>query len=168
MPNRQTQNAPAPEPLELRLLRDILDQHGTPLRCQRRQCRRSRHCSGPAFRPADPIDADEWLPPCALRATPALRRRFLAWAANILPSLADRTAPGTWPEDTQAANHLRQALTIVQRIHTRPGPNPDSERATLAAWHATDPDPETTALCRRIWCHTKVPTRPQANSGAAP
>lgn len=133
MPNRQIAESPAPEPLELRLLRDILDEQRTPLLCPRRQCRRSRHCSGTAQCPADPINADEWLPPCALRAAPELRRRFLAWAADILPPLADRTAPGTWPDDREAANHLRQALAIVERIHTRPGPHPQSERTALAA-----------------------------------
>lgn len=168
MPNRQISESPAPEPLELRLLRDILDEHRTPLPCPRRQCRRSRHCSGTAHRPADPINADEWLPPCALRATPELRRRFVAWAADILPALDDRTAPGPWPDDREAANHLRQALAIVERIHTRPGPHPQSERTALAAWYATDPDPETTVLCRRIWRNTKALTRLRANSGAAP
>lgn len=166
MPNRQFSESPAPEPLEMRLLRDILDEHRTPLLCPRRQCRRSRHCSGTAHRPADPINADEWLPPCALRATPELRRRFLDWAADILPPLDDRAAPGTWPDDKQASNHLRQALAIVERIHTRPGPHPQSERTALAAWHAADPDPETTALCRRIWRNTKALTRLRANSGA--
>ncbi|MGC4407323.1 hypothetical protein D4A92_17800 [Rhizobium rosettiformans] len=168
MPNRQIAESPAPEPLELRLLRDILDEHRTPLLCPRRQCRRSRHCSGTAHRPADPINADEWLPPCALRAAPELRRRFLTWAADILPPLADRTAPGTWPDDREAANHLRQALAIVERIHTRLGPHPQSERTALTAWYATDPEPETTALCRRMWRNTKMLKRPRTNSGAAP
>lgn len=166
MPNRQISEAPAPEPLQLRLLRDILDEHRIPLGCPRRQCRRSWHCSGTAHRPADPINADEWLPPCGLHVPSELRRRFLAWAADILPPLADRTAPGTWPDDRETANHLRQALAIVERIRTRPGPHPQSEPTALAAWYATDPDPEATALCRRIWRNTKALARLRANSGA--
>ncbi len=168
MPNRQTLDAPAPEPLELRLLRDTLDEHAIPLRCPRRQCRRSRHCSGAARRPAQPLNEGEWLPACALHAKPEARRQFLAWAAGILPPLAERTAPGTWPDDREAANHLRQALAIVERIHTRPGPHPESERTAFAAWAASDPNPQLSAVCRRIWRHTKRETNPRANPGSAP
>lgn len=164
MPDPRT---PAPEPLELRLLRDTFDERGIPLRCPRRQCRRSRHCSGAAHLPADPLTADERLPPCALRAKPEARRQFLAMARDLLPPLDDSTAPGTWPDDREAANHLRQALAIVERIHTRPGPHPESERTALAAWAASDPNPQLSAICRRIWRHTKRETKPRANPGSA-
>lgn len=168
MPNRQTLDAPVPEPLELRLLRDTFDERGIPLRCPRRQCRRSRHCSGTAHRPADPLNEGEWLPDCALHAKPEARRQFLAMASDLLPPLDDSTAPGTWPDDKEAANNLRQALAIVERIHTRPGPHPESERTALAAWAASDPNPQLSAVCRRIWRHTKVETKPRANPGSAP
>ncbi len=164
MPDPQTRDCPAAEPLTLRLLRDTFDERGTPLRCPRRQCRRSRHCSGAALRPADPLNADERLPVCALHAKPEARRQFLAMAADLLPPLDDST-PRVWPDDREAANHLRQALAIVWYIHTRPGPHPASERTALAAWQATDPAPEVTALCRRIWRHAKVEKRPVAKSG---
>jgi hypothetical protein len=167
MPDRQTRDNPLPEPLELRLLRDTFDQRGLPLRCPRRQCRRSRHCSGAALRPAEPLNPGEALPPCALHAKPEARRQFLAMAADLLPPLADSTAPGAWPDDREAANHLRQALAIVEQIHTRPGPHPQSERTALAAWHATDPAAEITALCRRIWRHSKPEQRPSAPTGTA-
>lgn len=168
MPDRETRDIPAPEPLTLRLLRDTFDQRGFPLRCPRRQCRRSRYCSGPALRPADPLNPDEKLPPCALQAKPEARRQFRALAADLLPPLDDSTAPGTWPEDREAANHLRQAMAIVKRIHTRPGPHPDSEKSALAAWHASDPDPDVTALCDRIWRNPQSDWRPEAMPRAAP
>ncbi|MBC2773367.1 hypothetical protein H6M51_10860 [Rhizobium sp. AQ_MP] len=167
MPDRQTRDTPGPEPLTLRLLRETFDKRGLPRRCPRRQCRRSRYCSGPALRPNDPLNADERLPPCALRAKPEARRQFQALAADLLPPLDDSTAPGTWPEDREAANHLRQALAIVARIHTRPGPHPASERAALAAWHASDPAPEVTALCDRLWRQPEPEKRPAANPPAA-
>jgi len=167
MPDRETQDAPVPEPLTLRLLRDTFDKRGLPLRCPRRQCRRSRYCSGPALRPSDPLNADERLPPCALKAKPEARRQFQALAADLLPPLDDSTAPGTWPEDREAANHLRQALAIVKRIHTRPGPHPEREKRALAAWHASDPNREATAFCDRIWRHSKVEKRPAAISPTA-
>ena len=165
MPDPKT--TPAPEPLTLRLLRDTLDHRGIPRRCSRRQCRRSRHCSGAALRPVDPITADERLPPCALGVKPEQRRQFLAAAADILPPLDHSTAPGTWPDDTEAANHLRQALAIVKRIHSRPGPHPESEAEALAAWHATDPAPDVTALHDRVWRHTKPEKRPAASPGTS-
>lgn len=168
MPNRQTLDAPAPEPLELRLLRDTLDEHGIPLRCARRQCRRSRHCSGTARRPAQPLNEGEWLPDCALHAKLEARQQFIAMAQDLLPPLDDSTAPGIWPDDREAANHLRQALAIVERIHTRPGPHPESERTALAAWAASEPNPQLSAVCRRIWRHTKVETNSRANPGSAP
>lgn len=168
MPDRQTTKAPVPEPLTLRLLRDTFDKHGIPRRCPRRQCRRSRHCSGAALSTAAQINADERLPPCALNAEPERRRQFLTWAADVLPPLDDSTVPGAWPDDTEAANHLRQALAIVARIHSRPGPHPESEAKALAAWHATDPDPEVTALCHRIWRHAKVENRSAATSSGVP
>ena len=168
MPDRQTRDTPAPEPLTLRLLRETLDKRGLPLLCPRRQCRRSRYCSGPALRPADPLNANEKLPPCALRAKPEARRQFQALAADLLPPLDDCTAPGTWPEDREAANHLRQALAIVARIHTRPGPHPASERTALAAWHATDPDPDVTAFCDSIWRNPETGRQPDATPRTAP
>ncbi|NBB53425.1 hypothetical protein GVN24_34675 [Rhizobium sp. CRIBSB] len=167
MPDRQTRENPLPEPLEIRLLRDTFDQRGLPLRCPRRQCRRSRYCSGPALRPAQPLNPGEALPPCALQAKPEARRQFLAMAVDLLPPLNDSTAPGTWPDDREAANHLRQALAIVEQIHARPGPHPQSERTALAAWYATDPAPEITALCRRIWRHARVDKHRRGHSGAA-
>jgi hypothetical protein len=168
MPDRQTRDNPLTEPLEIRLLRDTFDQRGFPLRCPRRQCRRSRYCSGPALRPAEPLNADERLPSCALQAKPEAHRQFRALAADLLPPLDDSTAPGTWPEDREAANHLRQAMAIVKRIHTRPGPHPDSEKRALAAWHATDPDPDLTALCDRIWRNPQSDWRPEAMPRTAP
>lgn len=169
MPDPKPTEVPAPEPLTLRLLRDTLDERGIPLRCcPRRQCRRSRHCSGRALRPVDPLDADERLPTCALRAKPQARRQFLASAADILTPLDDSTAPGAWPDDEEAANHIRQALAIVKRIRSRPGPHPASEATALAAWHATDPAPDLTALCDRLWRHTRTEKRRRGTSGTAP
>ena len=159
---------PAPEPLTLRLLRDIFDKRGIPRRCPRRQCRRSRHCSGRALSPVDPLTPDERLPPCAFRAKPEARRQFIAMARDLLPPLDGSATLGTWPDDREAANHLRQAIAIVERIHSRPGPHPDSEGTALAAWHATDPAPELTALCRRIWRQPKAEKRPTASPDAAP
>jgi hypothetical protein len=149
------------------MLRDTLDEDGTPLRCPRRQCRRSRHCSGAAYRPAAPLNPEERLPHCVLHAKPEVRQQFLAWAADLLPPLDDSTGPGAWPDDQEAANHLRLSLAIVERIHTRPGPHSDSERTALAAWAATDPAPETSATYRRLWRHTKVEKHRRKPSGAA-
>ncbi len=167
MPDRETQNAPVPEPLTLRLLRASLDKGGTPLHCPRRQCRRSRHCSGAARRPAEPLTPEEWLPPCFVEADPAARRLSLDMAGRTLPPLEDIREPRAWPTDVQTATHLRVQLAIMQRIHARPGPHPDHERAALAAWQATDPDPEATAHCRRLWRHSKPGKRPAAKAGAA-
>jgi hypothetical protein len=165
MPTPQTPDTPAPEPLALRLMRDTFDQRGIPLYCPRRQCRRSRHCGGPVHRPQQPLTSGERLPGCTLEARPEARRQFLDMAGEVLQPFNDSTAPGTWPEDRQAANHLRRAMAIVARIHTRPGPHPDSERAALAAWQAADPDPELTTACVRLWRHTSVekptPARPE-------
>jgi hypothetical protein len=149
-------------------LRDTLNEHGIPLRCPRRQCRRSRHCSGAARRPAQPLNEGEWLPAFVIHAKPEARQQFIAMARDLLPPLDGSTAPGTWPDDREAANHLRHALAIVERIHTRPGPHPESERTALAAWAASDPNPQLSAVCRRIWRHTKRETNSRANPGSAP
>jgi len=166
MPDRETQNAPAPEPLTLRLLRDTFDERGIPLRCPRRQCRRSRHCGGAARRPAAPLNADQRLPPCALHAKPESHRQVLAWTADLLAPLDESTAPGTWPADAETANHLRLALVIMEQIHTRPGPHRESERTALAAWQKTDPSPEITASLRRFWRHSGAKTGISAKQDA--
>ncbi len=82
---------------------------------------------------------------------------------DIEPHVAPSTEPRQWPEDTKATAQLRLALAMLHRIHARPGPHPEHERTALADWHATDPNPHTTALYRLAWHHSK-PEKPNAAS----
>ncbi|WP_133253005.1 hypothetical protein [Rhizobium wuzhouense] len=167
MPDHQTTEAPVPEPLELRLLRDLLDEHATPLRCPRRQCRRSRHCSGQAPRAHLPLASGVSLPPCAAKAKPIVHQELRDMAGQLHPHVSPGIEPRQWPEDAEAAAKLRLALARLHRIHTRPGPHPEHERAALAAWAASDPNPQATALYRCGWHHIKPEKRPSASPGTA-
>ncbi|MGQ2970338.1 MAG: hypothetical protein ACT6RF_16465 [Allorhizobium sp.] len=168
MPEAKTADDPKPEPLDLRLLRDVLDEHAVPLTCRRRQCRRNRHCSGEAQRADRPLASGAGLPPCAAKAKPEAHPLLQTMLGDIEPHVGSSTEPRQWPEDTKAAAQLRLALAMLHRIHTRPGPHPQSERTALAAWQATDPDPHTTTLYRLAWHHSK-PEKPNvASPGTAP
>jgi len=168
MPDPTTTDDPTAEPLELRLLRDILTEHGTPLICRRRQCRRNRHCSGQAQRADPPLASGECLPPCVAHARPGKRLEILTLAGQLRPHMSPSTEPRQWPEDKQAVSQLRLALAMIHRIHTRPGLHPEHERTALADWQATDPDRQASALYRRAWRHGKPCKRPSAKTGTAP
>ena len=163
MPEPKTADDPSTEPLDLRLLRDVLDEHAIPLTCRRRQCRRNRHCCGKPQRADRPLASGAGLPPCAAKAKPEAHRLLQTMLGQLQPHVAPSTKPRHWPEDTKAAARLRLALAILHRIHARPGPHPEQERTALAAWQATDPDPHTTALYRLAWHHSK-PEKPHAAS----
>lgn len=166
MPNRQTTEAPAPEPLDLRLLRDVLDEHAIPLDCRRRQCRRNRHCCGEAHLADQPLTPGEALPPCVAKAKAEARRQLQTMADGLRPPVDRSPEPRHWPEDHEAADRLRTTLAMIHRIHTRPGPHPEHERAALAAWAASDPNPQRSTLCRLAWHHGKPEKRPSASTGA--
>ncbi|SIQ93425.1 hypothetical protein SAMN05880561_10661 [Rhizobium sp. RU33A] len=168
MPDSKTTDDPKTEPLDLRLLRDVLDEHGIPLDCWRRQCRRNRHCSGEAQRADQPLTPGEALPPCVAKAKAEARRQLQTMADGLRPPVDRSPEPRQWPDDHEAADRLRTTLAIIHRIHTRPGPHPEHERAAIAAWAASDPNPQLSAVCRRIWRHTKGETKPRANPGSAP
>jgi hypothetical protein len=159
MPDHQTTQAPIPEPLELRLLRDLFAEQGFPLLCRRRHCRRIRHCSGAAHRAEQSPTSDLWLPACVQHARPEARREFLDFAGPVRETLGDSTGPRQWPDDEAAAAQLRVALARLHRIHTRPGLHPENERAALAAWRATDPQPDVSDQYRRAWHRIKARKR---------
>ncbi|QEE43966.1 hypothetical protein FVA81_04765 [Rhizobium sp. WL3] len=167
MPDPTTADDPKTEPLDLRLLRDILTEHGTPLTCRRRQCRRNRHCSGEAQRTDQPLASGESLPPCVAHAKPRERQEIQTLAGGLRPHVSPSTEPRKWPEDKEAVSQFRLALAMIHRIHTRPGLHPEHERAALADWQATDPDPEASALYRRTWHHGKPDKRPSASPSTA-
>jgi hypothetical protein len=167
MPEPKTADDPKPEPLDLRLLRDVLDEHAVPLTCRRRKCRRNQHCSGEAQRADRPLASGAGLPPCAAKAKPEAHPLLQSLLGEVEPHVGPSTEPRQWPEDTKAAAQLRLALAMLHRIHARPGPHPEHERTALADWHATDPDPHTTALYRLAWHHSK-PEKPNlASPGTA-
>ena len=132
MPEPKTADDPKSEPLDLRLLRDVLDEHAVPLTCRRRQCRRNRHCCGEAQRADRPLASGAGLPPCAAKAKPEAHVALQTQLVEIEPHVGASTEPRQWPEDTKAAAELRLALAMLHRIHTRPGPHPQSERTALA------------------------------------
>jgi hypothetical protein len=165
MPDPQPTEAPIPEPLELRLLRDLLTNYGTPLICRRRQCRRNRQCSGAAQSDGRPSTSGLWLPPCATHAKPESHLELLTMAGRLRPHVAPCNAPRQWPEDEEAAVQLRVALAQIYRIHSRPGPHPESEQRAVAEWQATDPAPAITARYRRSFHHSRPEKRPSARPG---
>jgi hypothetical protein len=160
MPDLQTISGPIIEPLHLRLMRDMAAEHRVPLHCHTRQCRRSRTCCGPAAPAERPITTGERLPHCLIHAEPALRRDLLTLADTLSACLVPSQEPRPWPEDEQAATLLRARLGLIHRILSRPGPHRDHERAALAAWRSNDPDPEESALYRRVWRHRNPQKHP--------
>ncbi|KQW28570.1 hypothetical protein ASE36_08655 [Rhizobium sp. Root274] len=166
MSDQQTTHHPTPETMHLRLMRDTAAEWRIPQLCRIRQCRRSRICGGPAAPAERPITTGERLPPCLRRAEPTLRRNLLTLADTLSACIAPVDGPRLWPQDETAATELRVHLGLLHRIHGRPGLHQDAERASLAAWSASDPDPDETALYRRIWRHRKPEKRPAGGTSA--